>query len=136
LIQTATGYLVSGLVIGSNPTPEAMEMIHVAGGLNFLFGTTIGTFASFYHNVRRRGEVWWQTVKSSMVSVAFAISLKLLGPDGFATLNIFDPSLGVLPWIQIANMVQNFAANNMLKTAWYQWADLRSEARVDRDNYV
>src|SRR5690606_10077161 len=37
---------------------------------------------------------------------------------------------------QIFNMVQSMSATNLHKTAWYQWADVRSEARVDTDYFA
>jgi hypothetical protein len=151
LIQLGTGYLVSGLTVGAmygaNMASEAMGngsifpdpgsfSVHLAGWLSLAFGTVIGTYNTTYTNLRGRGPAWRRMMKSASVSVAFAVTLRALSDAGFSSINVLDLSMGILPWIALAQIAQNITANNYLKTGAYQWADIKSAAGLDNYNFT
>jgi hypothetical protein len=92
------------------------EFLWQAAALSAIFGGVIGRYVSLYRNIKTRGPLWWQTAKSSGISLLYALLL-----DAWTGHPINAPYL-----------LTNVTENNLAKVQFEDRATIRSNKRLNQ----
>ncbi len=129
VLQTATAAGVSwlGMATGATEGFSFAPMI-----LNFIFGTTIGIYASTYVNwIKMPGPERVKVLKSSFVSATFAaLMIAMTG----AKIGDLDSSI-LASFTFIIAVASNIWANNLAKVAYMEWALVKEQKREFKGNW-
>lgn len=127
ILQTGVGLAVSALKVHFDPSAEFLIEPAV---LNFIFGTSIGTYVSTYRNWVTNGSnsIIGQSIRSSTVSVTFAYTLAFTTGQSVS----FMDTAGLLTNLALWT---NIMGNNWSKTEWTQWAKIKERERADTKVY-